>query len=195
LGVSAANGTFVITVIDDSDFTLNGTTFSGSYTSGGTVQVGGTVNYQVVSKFGSTTRSLVRLFSVLTTNQAFVNTTLTFQSLVNDTVNVLLSGVADPLEYANGLNDLNDDLGDRYAEVTSRQAFLAPNNSAGAVAILQGSLQSSDQLYAKRYSWINARINLMTGYLILENSSVAARILAQTQLFNSLIQLLTVEAS
>jgi hypothetical protein len=38
VGVSAANGTFIVTVINATQFVLTGTTFSGAYTSGGIVQ-------------------------------------------------------------------------------------------------------------------------------------------------------------
>lgn len=41
VGVSAANGIFTITVTASNKFTLNGTTFSGSYSSGGGVGDGG----------------------------------------------------------------------------------------------------------------------------------------------------------
>lgn len=41
LGNTAANGTYTITVVDSTHFTLNGTSGNGSYTSGGSVLVGG----------------------------------------------------------------------------------------------------------------------------------------------------------
>lgn len=40
-GVAAATGTWPITVVDSTKFTLDGSTFSGTYTSGGTWQVTG----------------------------------------------------------------------------------------------------------------------------------------------------------
>lgn len=44
-GNTAANGTFVVTVINNTNFTLNGTTGNGTFTSGGTVYRGGSFQH------------------------------------------------------------------------------------------------------------------------------------------------------
>lgn len=46
-GVPAANGTWVITVVDSTHFTLNGSTFSGTFTTGGTA-----TDYSLTPSFG-----------------------------------------------------------------------------------------------------------------------------------------------
>ncbi len=54
VGVSAANGTFTVTVLDPTDFLLNGSTFSGTYSSGGTVNGPNlTPNDDLLITFGS----------------------------------------------------------------------------------------------------------------------------------------------
>lgn len=157
------------------------------------VPVAGNVTYQVVSIFGTTFTTLQSIFTILTANAAFVASTETFQTLLTTTVPVLLSGSPDPLEYANGIEDSGDDLGNRYTVVTGRLSYL--NGSSSPQSIIEGSLNSSDQLYAKRFTWINERINLQTGLLVLEQTAVAQRIAAQQQVFNQLIMLLTLQGS
>jgi hypothetical protein len=165
----------------------------------------GTITYEVVSQFGMTTKTLQSIFSIFASNSTFIQQTQAFQALLatpfvppyTDTGNVpvLIGGVVDTSVYANGLNDINDDLGDRYTQVNTRLGYLQPSNSSGAVAIITGALASSDNLYAKRYSWINARINLQSGYLVLENTALATVAANQDAIFNQLIQLLTVQGS
>jgi hypothetical protein len=177
------------TVTDSHHLTLNQT-----------VPMAGTVTYQVVSIFGTTYTTLASIFTIIVENAAFIASTETFSAIINTTVPVLLSGVADPLEYANGINDDGDDLGDRWTAVAGppsggRIAYVNPTAANGPIQILQASLNTSDQLYNKRYTWIDARINLQSGYLALEAQSVSQRIATQAQVFNQLIKLLTVQGS
>jgi hypothetical protein len=187
---SADMGIYQIgTVTDSHHLTLNQT-----------VPMAGTVTYQVVSIFGTTYTTLASIFTIIVENAAFIASTETFSAIINTTVPVLLSGVADPLEYANGINDDGDDLGDRWTAVAGppsggRIAYVNPTAANGPIQILQASLNTSDQLYNKRYTWIDARINLQSGYLALEAQSVSQRIATQAQVFNQLIKLLTVQGS
>jgi hypothetical protein len=153
------------------------------------------VTYEIVSYFGTTFSTLQSLFTILTTNAIFVPSTTAFQTLLNSSVPVLLNGAIDPDEYANGIEDSGDDLGNRYTVVSNRQAYLSPTNATGPISIIEESLNSSDQLYAKRYTWIDARINQQTGYLVLEQQAAATRLQTQENVYKQLIKLLTIEGS
>lgn len=52
-GNTAANGTYVVTVMDDNTFALNGTTGNGAYTNGGTWTVTGFYRAAIVAKGGN----------------------------------------------------------------------------------------------------------------------------------------------
>jgi hypothetical protein len=173
-----------------------------------TFPTSGTITYEIVSVFGISTTTLQNIFSIFAANAAFVTSTEAFQVLMaspsvppytgTGNVPVLIGGVVDTSIYANGLNDLTDDLGDRYTVAYNRINYLTnylTNASTGPVAYIQAALSTSDNMYAQRYSWINARINLQTGYLILENTAQATMAANQQAVFNQLIQLLTIQNS
>jgi hypothetical protein len=161
------------------------------------------LKYKVVSQFGTSLATLQGIFTILSSNAAFIIATTTFQDLITTTVPVLIDGVPATalnggLIYANGINDLVDDLGNRNGLVnsqTGRLSYLDPTNPDGPVSIIETALNTTDQLYAYRYAWINARINLQSGYLVLLNLAIASRTATQVSIFNSLIQLLTVQGS
>ena len=160
-----------------------------------TFPVAGTVTYQVVSVFGISTTTLQNLFSILQSNATFVQETTTFQSLLADTVPVQFSGVVESAIYANGLNTAQNDINNRYTLVGDRLTFLSPANTLGAQTYIAAALSTTDNLYAARYSWINARINLQSGYLILENTAASTVAVNQAATINQLIQLLTIQHS
>jgi len=177
------------TVTDPNDLTL---TFPGTET-GWPVSTS-SLKYRIVTQFGTSLTTLQGIFSILEANAAFIIATNTFLALLQDSIAV----ASDSHATANGINDLQDDLGNRYALVnstTGRLAFLDPTNSSGPVGIIQAALNTTDQLYAYRYAWINARINLQSGYLVQLNQAVTNRIATQASIINSLIQLLTVQGS
>jgi hypothetical protein len=158
----------------------------------------GTVTYEVVSVFGVSTTTLQSIFTIFSTNAGFITQTQAFQTLLQTPVPVLISGSVDGSIYANGINDLNDDLGNRWTQVNDtvgRLFYLDPTNVNGIISIIQAALSTSDNLYAKRYAWINARINLLSGYLILKNTAQAAVAANEVTVTNNLIQLLTVQGS
>lgn len=151
----------------------------------------GTVTYEIVKIFGVSFKSLNKLFTVLAQNITFVANTQSFHTVLSTAVPVLEG----PGEFADGLSTTGDDLTARYGQVTGRLGFLATTNAASPVTIIQGILKSADQLYKKRYSWIDARINLQSGTVVLLSQAAGARIQAQEQVILKLIQLLTVQAS
>ena len=151
----------------------------------------GAVTYEAVKIFGVSFKTLNKLFSILAQNITFVAQTQSFQTILSTSVPVLEG----PGEFADGLSTTGDDLGNRFAQVTGRLGYLATTNAASPVTIIQGTLNSADQLYKKRYSWIDARINLQSGTVVLLAQAALARFQAQVQVITKLIQLLTVQSS
>jgi len=153
---------------------------------------GAGITYQIVSYFGAGLMTFQDIFSILAANETFTTQTLAFQALVNTPVPVLLVTLPDPASFARGI--LTVDLDTRTTQAQTRLAYLT-NPGTGPIAKIQKALTGSDRLYDKRYSWIDARINQETGYLVKEQRAVADRIKAQADILNQLIKLLTVQGS
>jgi hypothetical protein len=147
--------------------------------------------YVIVSAFGCGYPTMQALYTILTANTTFVSSTTTWASLIAATT---VAVVGDSGAYANSLLVQMSDITSRQSVVSGRISYLT-NAGTGPIAIIEASLNSSDQLYNKRYVWIDARIDLQTGLLVLEQTAVAQRIAQQAQLFNQLIKLLSVEGS
>ncbi len=160
-----------------------------------TFPASGTITYEIVSVFGISTLTLQNIFSIFAANASFVQQTEAFQTLISTTVPVQLNGVVQSDTYANGINGANDDLNNRYTDVENRLDFIGPTNATGVQTYIGAALSTTDDLYAMRYSWINARINLQSGYLILKNTAAAQVAVNQAATFNQLIQLLTIRNS
>jgi hypothetical protein len=96
--------------------------------------------------------------------------------------------LSDPSAWTRGY--LTTDLTTRLAAVNSQITAVAGN-----ILLVEKILQSSDDLYDKRYTWIDARIDLATGYLVQEVQAVTTRINTQIQVYNQLTKLLAVEGS
>lgn len=153
----------------------------------------GTVTYEIVSIFGTTYTTLNTIFTILIQNAIFIPSTQAFQPVLTTLVPVQYLGVVDASAYANGIENTGDDLGNRYLVVSARLLYVT--GPTGPIGIITTALNSSDQFYNKRYVWIDARIDLQSGLLVLEQTAVAQRIATQTQVFNQLIKLLTVQGS
>jgi hypothetical protein len=153
--------------------------------------VAGATNYSIVSTFGLSYKTLSSVYSVLAENTAFVTATTTWQATINTIATV--SVLNDALAYANSNQLQPSDLTGRSTTVTSRQTFLK-DPSTGPIALIENALTGTDKLYDARYTWIDARIDLATGLLILESQAVASRISAQADILNQLIKLLAVQS-
>lgn len=153
---------------------------------------GAGINYQIVSAFGAGLMTFQDIFGILSANTTFTTQTQAFQTLVNTPVPVLLAGLPDPPAFARGI--LTPDLDTRAAQALARTTYLT-DPGVGPIAKIQKALTGSDRLYDKRFSWIDARINLETGYLVKEQRAVANRLKAQADILNQLIKLLTVQGS
>lgn len=146
------------------------------------------VTFRVVKAFGVGANTLKGLFTIRQATDTYVLATTTWQSLITTPVDVLVPpGVVDPTYYARAY--LPADFTNRASTVTGRKSYL---DTAGIAAVEQ-VLSSGDRLYDRRFTWIDARINLEKGIIVKQERAVAQRIKAQQDILNQLIKLLAVE--
>jgi hypothetical protein len=146
--------------------------------------------YRVVSFSGVGFQTLTYLVAILLQADAFLVLTQSFLTLVTTPVSVVKPGpVVDPLAFARAT--LTTDLNTRYTQATTRQTYIN-NPSSGPVALITNALSGTERLYDKRFTWIDARINLGTGILVKQTRAVADRIQAQQDVVNQLTKLLAV---
>lgn len=150
------------------------------------------VSYRIVKVFGASKTSLQDLFAIYLSIGALVQSATTFQALVSTSVPVVRLGVPDATAFARGY--LVSDLDARDAIVDARLATLN-DPSSGPIAQVEKILTSTDMLYDKRYTWIDARINLENGLVAQQAMAVKNRVKAQADIYNQLIKLLAVEES
>jgi hypothetical protein len=148
------------------------------------------VTYEIVSVFGVGLQSLQDIIGILQVNDVFLAATQAFQTLVNTPVPVLLAGVADPGAFARGIQTANLDA--RAAAVLARLTYVQ-DPGVGPVAKIQNVLLGTDLLYDQRYTWIDARINRSTGYLVRRQRAIDSRVAAQANVVNQLFKLLSVQ--
>lgn len=147
------------------------------------------IGYQVVSSFGIGLNTMNDVVGIITNNRTFVATTTIFQSLLTTQVPVNIGGSNDASAFALGvvLTDVNS----RLAVVQGRLAYLA-DAANGPVAKVQNALTGNERLYDKRYTWIDARINQSSGFLVGQQRALANRIATQATILNQLTKLLAV---
>lgn len=148
------------------------------------------VTYEIVSVFGVGLQTLQDIIGILQVNDVFLAATQAFQTLVNTSVPVLLAGVVDPGAFARSF--LTTDLDARATAVLARLAYLQ-DPGVGPIAKIQNVLLGTERLYDQRYTWIDARINRSTGYLVRRQRAIDSRVAAQADVVNQLFKLLSVQ--
>lgn len=143
--------------------------------------------YQVNSLFGVSFQSLQSIFALFVSNNTFTSSAATFQSLLTGQVPVNIGGTVDSSCFA--VSVLSSDLDARSSLVQTRLNSLN-NSGTGPRAVLQTVLANTDRLYDKRYTWIDARIDQQSGFLVTQQRAVATRIAAQADIVNQLTKLL-----
>jgi hypothetical protein len=147
----------------------------------------GGVTFRVASAFGVVEQSLKTVYEIRKAAYDFVQKPVAWRALVSTQVPVLgLSGSSDIRYFARGF--LPTSLTNWYSDVILRQTSLFTS-----ITDLETILASGDRLYDKRYTWIDARINLEKGLLVKQQRAEAERIKAQTDTLNQLIKLLAVQ--
>jgi hypothetical protein len=142
------------------------------------------ISYRIVTLFGAAKQSILDMFGIYQSINTFLTQTEAFLTLATTSVGDL----SDPNAWTRGY--LTVDITTRLAAVIAQIGHVTDN-----IALVEKILQSSDALYDKRYTWIDARIDLSTGYIVQEGQAVATRINTQIQVFNQLTKLLAVEGS
>ena len=150
------------------------------------------VSYQVVSVFGASKQSLLDLFAILQAIQLYTSAAQAFETLLTTPVTVLKASIVDPNAFARGY--LTTDFTARLLVLAARILSLGDLGN-GPIGKIQNVLASTDRLYDKRFTWIDARINLQTGILVGETRAIQARIQAQADVLKQLTKLLAVEGS
>jgi len=145
----------------------------------------GPVTYRLVSTFGisgESARTIYTLYKAIevrrTEAQTFYNTLVATIAIAGDTTN----------SYATSLRDAT--LSARLIRVNSRLAEIP-----AAVTAIEDILVNVDQLYDKRYVWVDARINLEDGLLVRQDTAIKNRIKAQAEILKQLTKLLAVEGT
>lgn len=152
--------------------------------------VGVAVTFRIVTAFGVTSKTLTAIAPVRTAIDQFANAIAPFKALLNTQVPVVTAAfpAGDPSMFAVAVT-----AADITARATAVQTRLTTLTSpAGYITTVQSALTSGDRLYDKRYTWIDARINLQKGILTQISQSIAQRIQAQQDTVNQLIKLLAV---
>jgi len=147
----------------------------------------GGVTFRVASAFGVVEKSLRTVYEIRKAAYDFVQKPIAWQALAATSIPVLgPSGSSDSSYFARGF--LPDSITSWYSDVTLRQSSIPT-----AITDLETILASGDRLYDKRYTWIDARINLEKGLLVKQQRAAAERVKAQTDTLNQLIKLLAVQ--
>jgi hypothetical protein len=140
------------------------------------------LSYKIVSSVGLTADPLNGVLDAALSASTFKTATLTFQTIASTAVAV----TGDAGAYATRL--VTNDLDARETVVAGRLAQIGTD-----VASIENELSAGDRLYDKRYVWIDARINLEKGILVMKDRAVANRIKAQQDVLKQLTKLLSVQ--
>jgi len=140
------------------------------------------ITYRIVSSIGLTADPLNGVLDAALSSDTFGTTTATFFLLVDTLVPV----VGDAGAFAVRL--VTNDLDARVTAVAGRVTQIGTD-----VTGVESELSAGDRLYDKRYVWIDTRINLEKGILVMKDRAVANRIKAQQDVLNQLTKLLSVQ--
>jgi len=146
------------------------------------------LTFRIVQVFGVSAQALKELFAVRQEAQTYLQSILSWQTLLTTAVDVLVPpSTVDPSYFARGF--LLTDLVSRETTVLTRGAYL----DTTGIAAVEKLVSSGDRLYDKRMVWIDARINLEKGILVKQLRAVAERIKSQQKVLDQLIKLQAVE--
>lgn len=174
----AAEGIFLIAeVIDATTLTIADPSFPSS----------GAVSFRIVKAFGVGEKTLKDTFSIRQQTSQFVFETANWNTLVTTAIPVVVPpGVQDATYFARGFGPTS--VTDRLNSITNRKT-----NVPLLIEMLEAVMASNDLLYEKRFTWVDARVNLEKGILPGQERALTRRQKAQREAFNQLIKLLAVE--
>lgn len=148
-------------------------------------------SYQIVSAFGAGLTTFEELIEIIRNNEAFTASTIVAGLLGAAAIPVVRSGAVDPTAATWVRGYLGSDLDARATVVQNRIAYLT-DPALGPTVRIEKALKGSERLYDKRYTWIDARINLEKGLLPRQRRAVEERLKKQAQTVDQLIKLLAV---
>jgi hypothetical protein len=140
------------------------------------------VTFRVVRSLGLTVDPLNGVLAAALTAETFLTATQAFRVVFVTPIPV----AGDAAAFAMRL--YKTDLDTRETAVSNRVSNL-PNDVTG----IENELSAGDRLYDKRYVWIDARINLEKGILVMKDRAVANRIKARADVLKQLTKLLSVQ--
>ena len=150
------------------------------------------VSYRIVKVFGVGAQTLQSLFTARKEAVDWSASSLTWYNTVTDIQPVTVSPI--DFVFASAVN--YSDLLARVSALSSRYTKVQTGSlgSPSTISNVEAALKSRDKLYDKRYSWINARTNVQTGSLYVIERAVADRQAATAKLYDTLLQLLSLES-
>ncbi len=151
----------------------------------------GAVTFRVVDVFGVGNKALQDLFALRLSALSWAATIPSWVTAITTPADVYVPpGAIDPDIYANRTGYA--DWMTRLTDLATRLGIVT-DGSTGPVAVLEAIVATRDKLYDKRYSWVDARTNMLTGSLFIIQRAIADRLTATTKLYNDLLKLLSVE--
>jgi len=138
------------------------------------------VTYSIRETTLVTLASLQSIHEVLLRVDAAISSVGVFRSLVMTTVTVAGDSNAFALAW-------------RGTDLVARQGVVSVrlNEVVSDVSTLEGALSSGDRLYDRRYTWIDARINLETGIIVRQERAVEKREKTLEEAKSQIIKLVT----
>ncbi len=149
------------------------------------------MTFRVVDVFGVGNKALQDLFALRLSALSWAATIPSWVTAITTPADVYVPpGAIDPDIYANRTGYA--DWMTRLTDLATRLGIVT-DGSTGPVAVLEAIVATRDKLYDKRYSWVDARTNMLTGSLFIIQRAIADRLTATTKLYNDLLKLLSVE--
>lgn len=140
------------------------------------------ITYRIVSSIGLTADPLNGVLDAALSGTSFITPTVAFYTLVSNGATV----VGDSGAWATRVQ--TSDLNTRETAIAGRITQIGTD-----VTGIESELSAGDRLYDKRFVWIDARINLEKGILVMKDRAIANRIKAQADVLKQLTKLLSVQ--
>jgi hypothetical protein len=152
--------------------------------------VAGSVTYRIVSSFSVGRVALGDLYCILAAVDAFIADTVNFQATTAAVPVNLSSLLVDSNAYANGIlsSGFGTTIASRTTSTTNRLAALN-DLTGGPLPKITNVVSGGDRLYDVRFTWIQHRVKLDKGLIVLQSREVDNQIKAlgdQTQALTKL---------
>ena len=190
-GVKPNDIVYITGAVDYGFYTVVSVTDATHLTVSSAFPVTTTTAYQIGQPFGVSPATLTALMHDKKHVITFAQETQETFDLATTEVPILLPpfGAHAPGVFARGYTAI--ELLDRATRVQARVSTVVPEFKS----TVENSLNSGDSLYDRRYTWINARINLNTGTLVKWIRAIQSRQQAQIAVVEAMTKLLAISPS